>query len=60
METIDIKCSVLDTSDEALKIFANKETWLPRKFVMAMKRDSSGFVVEITIPVWLAKDRGIT
>ena len=59
--TVDIECEIIKLTAEAVLINDGKwEVWLPLKHVEA---DELGLVEEhkcvITIPEWLAQDRGL-
>ena len=58
-----IKCTVLNSTDKSIEICTTDELIvrnIPREFVLSEVRDGkTGLITEITIPQWLAKDRGL-
>lgn len=64
METTKVECYPLDTSGDSLKIYCqpkNVETHIPLKLIYdEVRNEDSGLIEEITIPTWLAIDRGLT
>ena len=63
MKTSNIKCTTLTSSHNSLIVADSKgkEAYIPFKFVLDKKyNEVTKEVCEVTIPTWLAIDRGLS
>ena len=59
-ESIDISVEVIRTTDAAVCINdGDKDAWIPKSQILSDHEFMWGTHIEITIPEWLAKDKGL-